>query len=477
MFPKPRFTPLVKTRYHLKLVFLLGLALIVIAAPGRTQPVDVPVTWGGDLSSRPRLGGDWGGLRDEMGKKGVVFDVDLLVTPMAVLNGGRSTGSETWGNLDYTLNVDTDKLGLWPGGFLKVSGDTGFGTNLNQKAGAIVPVNTATLIPGPNDHTTALMNATFTQFLSPKLGLVIGKFNTLDLGEQEFYGNYSTQFLNTAFAFPMTLEQVPVSAFGGGVIALPTKDINLSLLALDPNGTPTSNDLNSTFNNGVMLTGGAQVTIRPAGLVGDQGLGFSWSNKDRYSLEQDPSNLARLLLQTQFPRLGDPGPVLQQILARFFPGLLIPAEPPKQKSTSWAVNYAFDQYLWQPPGDSMHGIGVFLSAGASDGNPNPIKYAFIAGIGGKGVPGRPNDSFGVGIARTQFSGAFIPFLRQRLNLGLDYEDSVEAYYNLTLTGWLSATADLQIVDPGLKKALNSSGLSLVNVDTATVAGIRLRARF
>ena len=56
-----------------------------------------------------------------------------------------------------------------------------------------------------------------------------------------------------------------------------------------------------------------------------------------------------------------------------------------------------------------------LSVGASDGNPNPVKFAFLAGIGGKGVvPGRPQDSFGVGIARTQFSGAFIPFLRENL---------------------------------------------------------------
>jgi porin len=64
-----------------------------------------------------------------MGKKGIVFDVDLLVTPMDVLSGGRSTGAETWGNADYTLNVDTDKLGLWPGGFLKVIVDTSYSRN------------------------------------------------------------------------------------------------------------------------------------------------------------------------------------------------------------------------------------------------------------------------------------------------------------------------------------------------------------
>jgi porin len=416
-------------------------------------------------------------VRDELGKKGIVLDVDVLVTPQDVLSGGHSTGEETWGNVDYTLNVDTEKLGLWPGGFLMVQADTGFGTNVFAKSGALVPVNTAALLPALDDHTTALTNATFMQFLSEQFGLVIGKFNTLTAGKQEFYGDYNTQFLNAAFVFPMTLEQVPLSAYGGGVIALPTHEIVLSLLALDPNGTPTSNSLNDVFNNGAMIVGGGQLTYKPFGLVGHQNVGFSWNNKRRYSLEQDPSNIALLLLQTRFPRLGDPGPILERILARFFPGLLVPTVPPNRESSSWSVSYALDQYLWQPKGDDKHGIGVFLSAGASDGNPNPIKWAFLAGVGGKGVPGRPDDSYGVGVARTQLSGAFVPFLRDRLNLGLDHEDAFEAYYNLAITGWLTATADIQVINQALNKQLNPSGFGLMNVDHATIGGIRFRVRF
>jgi porin len=99
---------------------LVGLALVILSHPTRAQLVDVPATWGGDILSRPRLTGDWGGLRDELGKKGIVFDVDLLLTPQIVMSGGRGTGGDFWGNLDYTLNVDTQKLGLWPGGFFKL---------------------------------------------------------------------------------------------------------------------------------------------------------------------------------------------------------------------------------------------------------------------------------------------------------------------------------------------------------------------
>lgn len=359
----------------------------------------------------------------------------------------------------------------------KVQADTGFGTNIYADSGTIVPVNTAALLPAPNDRTTVLTNATIMQFLSEKFGVVIGKFNTLVLSPQEFYGDYNIQFLNAAFNFPMTFEQVPLSAYGGGVIGLPAPDIVLSLLAFDPNGTATGNSFSNTFNNGAMAVGSAQLTIKPSGLVGHQNFAFAWSNKDRFSLEQNPSNLALYLLQTRFPLLANPGPVLEAILARFFPGLLVPVVPANRESSTWSVSYAFDQYLWQPAGDSKHGIGVFLAVDASDGNPNPIKYAFLAGVGGKGVPRRANDSYGIGIARTEFSSAFLPFLRDRLNLGLDHEDALEAYYNLAITGWLSVTADLQVIKPGLEKSLNSSGFGLMNVDTATIAGIRVRVRF
>jgi porin len=458
-------------------ILLTGVGLLLAPTPVSAQPYVAPATWGGDFWSRPRLTGDWGGLRDEMATKGIVLDVDLLVTPQDTLSGGRSTGGDTWGNADYTLNVDTEKAGLWPGGFLKIQVDSSFGTALSN-SGAIVPVNTATLIPATNDRTTTLMNATFMQFLSEKFGLVLGKFNTFSAGGQEFYGDYNTQFLNAAFNFPMTLEQVPISAFGGGVIALPTPDITLSVLALSSDGTPTNNNVGNSFDSGTMVVGTGQVTIRPFGLVGHQYFGFSWNNQERFSLEQDPSNLALILLQSQFPRLQNPGPILDAILSRFFPRLTAPTVPANRESSSWSVSYAFDQYLWQPAGDPKHGIGVFFSAGASDGNPNPIKYAFLAGLGGKGmVPGRPNDTFGLGIARTEFSSAFVPFLRERLDLGLEHEDSFEAFYNFAITGWLSLTADLQVVDPGLKKALPVTGLQLLNVDTATIAGLRFRVRF
>src|SRR5262249_6866020 len=111
-------------------------------------------------------------------------------------------------------------------------------------------------------------------------------------------------------------------------------------------------------------------------------------------------------------------------------------------------------------------------------NPNPVKYAYNVGFSGNGmVPGRPRDTFGVGWARTQFSDDLVPFLRQRLDLGLNKEDAVEMYYNFSITPALNATLHPQIIQPGLKKPLDASGTRLQNVNTGVIGGLRVYARF
>jgi len=456
---------------------LVTLALVVLAGPAVAQPVDVPPTWGGSFWDRPRLTGDWFGLRDEMGKKGIVVDLDLLQVPQGVGSGGRDTVAEYSGLAEYTLNVDTQKLGLWPGGFLNVMGMSNFGTDVNNASGAFIPPNMVSLLPQPLDTTSALMNLSFMQFLSPKFGIVVGKLYTLGGDNNEFAHDFHSTFLNTALDFNVTLALFPFSAYGGTLIFLPWEGAQFTVAVIDPSGTPTNNDITEAFRDGVLVNGEGRVTIKPFGLVGHQLLGFGWSNKERLSLQQDPDNIARFLLEKRFPRLADPGPLLRRILARFFPELLIPVQPANRTENTWAVYYNFDQFLWSPKGQPDKGIGAFFRFGISDGIANPIKYAYNVGLGGKGiVPGRPLDTFGIGWARTQMSSNFVPFLRKRLDLGLDKEDAVEMYYNFSIAKWLNATLDLQVIDPALNKFLNSSG-RLENMHTSVVGGLRIYSRF
>ena len=460
------------------LAIAILLAVLGPAASATAQPVDIPPTWGGSFWDRPRLTGSWFGLRDEMGKKGIVVDIDLLQVPQGVMTGGRDTVAKYSGLAEYTLNVDTQKMGLWPGGFLNVMGMTNFGDDVNNASGAFVPPNIVSLLPQPGDTTSALMSLQFMQFLSTKFGIAVGKLYTLGGDNNEFAHDFHSTFLNTALDFNVALALVPFSAYGGTLIFLPWEGAQFTVAVIDPSGSGTNNDISEAFSDGVLINGEGRVTIKPFGLVGHQLLGMVWSNKERLKMQQDPDNLIRFLLEKRFTRLADPGPILRRILARFFPELLVPVQPANKTDNTWTVYYNFDQFLWSPQGQPDKGIGAFFRFGITDGIANPIKYAYNVGLGGKGiVPGRPMDTFGVGWARTQMSDNFVPFLRQRLNLGLDMEDAVEMYYNVAITKWLTATVDLQIIDPALKKTLDSSSQRLRNMDTAVVGGLRLYSRF
>jgi porin len=464
----------------LRLAVLLG--VLVLAPPfgsASAQPVPVPETYGGDLLSRPKLTGSWGGVRDEMAKRGVVVDVDWYQVLQGVADGGRSTGFDYGGHADYTLNFDSGKARLWPGGFLRFHAETIYGTNVNRESGAIQVPNPLSLFPVPVDGgaETTVTNLTVMQFLAKWVGVFAGKIETLSGDENAFAHSYRDQFMNAGFAFNLTNALVPISSLGGGIVVVPAEWAVFTAMVVDPTGKPQNSGFGDFFQHGVTVASEGRVTIKPFGLLGHQTLGFSWSNEERTSLIQNPGNIFRALLSEKFPRLQDPGPILRRIIERRFPSLLQPVSPLNTESNTWNIYYNFDQFLWSPKGDPTRGIGPFFRFGVSDGDANPVKYHYNVGIGGKGVvPARPHDTFGVGWSRLELSDNFVPFLRDTLKLGLQREDVVEAYYNAALTGWLSATLDFQWIDPALKKELGSND-RLKDVDPAFVAGVRLGVKF
>jgi porin len=450
------------------------LSALGTALPLHAMPAAAPETWGGDLASRHRLTGDWGGARDDMAKKGVTLDLDLYWMPQWITSGGKDETGESWGNAIATLNVDTGKAGLWPGGHFKVQTVTSFGNNLMRETGAMVPANITWMLPNPAETDTGLQELTYTQFFSQHLGVSVGKINSI-APTNVLHGDYYNGFLNTALNLPLALAMVPLSAYGMTALYLPSHDVTLAAMVLDPNGTIMNDDLGDAFNDGVMVLGAADLKVKPGGLPGHQNLTLAWSNKDRTSLVQDPANIARHLLDARFPLLGDPGPVLIEIFDKL--GLPPTAQPLNMESETWAAVYSFEQFLWQPKGDPRHGIGMFFSAGVSDGQANPIKTSYSLGLVGKGVvPGRPRDDFGIGWARTEFSDDFVPFLRDTFDLGLDHEDAVELYYNASVTPWLSLSPSLQIISPALNKALDANH-NFIDLDTTYIAGVRVGIRF
>jgi len=458
-------------------IHAISAALLLWAPTAAMAQIDPPPTYAGDLWSRPRLTGDWFGGRDWLAQHGVTFDLDMIQVLQGVGSGGIRDNVSYGGIVDYDLKADTGKMGLWPGGFFQLKVFTTYGTNSTRDAGVVFPPNAFSLLPEPGDNTTtALMNLTFAQFLAPWFGIFAGKVYTIPGDANDFAHSEKTQFMNTALNIDMALSLAPYTAYGGGLIFLPWKGATFSVSVIDPDGEGTQNDITKAFEHGVAVGAEGRVEIKPFGLVGHQDLGFFWSDETRFSLNQDPANLARLLVTRRFPRLQDPGPILRRLLERFAPELLVPVKPANTEGSTWTIYYNFDQYLWSPKGSPDKGVGVFFRFGVSDGNPNPVKYAYNVGLSAKGVvPGRPNDNMGLGWARTQLSTDFIPFLRERFNLGLSKEDAVEMYYNVVVTPWLNMTADLQVIDSAFNKTILNG--RLVNVDTAVVGALRMYLRF
>lgn len=457
------------------LALATSLAALATAAPVCAQSYPVPPTWGGDIESRARLTGDWGGTRDELGKKGIVFDEDIYWTPQVIVDGGKNETGGNWGNAVTSIFIDTTKAGMWRGGYIKLKAVSSFGHNIYSDTGAMVPPNEAWALPTLQSD-TGLQELTLTQLLSPKGGVILGKID-LSVTPNVFYGDYRTGFANTSLNLPLASALVPLSAFGAGIIYLPNHDVHITGMVLDPSGTIMDNDLGDAFDDGVMAVGSFDVKTKFFGRPGHQNLLLSWSNKERISLIQDPSNIARLLLNERFPRLGDPGPILYEILAEKAPGLLVPTVPLNEEDETWAAVYSFEQYLWQPAGNPRSGVGMFFSAGVSDGRANPIKNSFTLGLAGKGmVTGRPGDGFGIGFSRTEFSDNFMSYLRDTFDLGLDHEDALELYYSAAITPWLTLSPSVQVIQPGLEKTLDENG-EFRDLETIYLVGVRVGIRF
>lgn len=133
----------------------------------------------GDLFTRPKLAANWGGIRDEGVAKGVTVDASLTQIGQGVVSGGKSGSWEYGGRGNVTLSLDTQKLGLWPGGFATVEFESNWSSSVNGKTGALNPANTSQLFPVPGGEHVALPQLSFAQFVSPYAGAIIGKLDTM----------------------------------------------------------------------------------------------------------------------------------------------------------------------------------------------------------------------------------------------------------------------------------------------------------
>ncbi len=437
------------------LVFLLG---TVFAIQAGAAEVSDAKTYSGDFWSRSTLTGDWGGTRNDWAAKGITFDINLTQTGMSNISGGKKQGWEYSGRGDLTLNMDTGKMGLWPGGFFTLEVEGNYNRSVNLDTGTMSPVNTNQIFPTTGSDQLNIPNVSITQFFSHYIGVFAGKLATItshsgDMNEFA-HGKGDTQFFNLAFNVnPAVSLTVPYSTLGAGVIILPTKnpaEAIINMMAYDGNGEAESSGFDTVFKSNTNYAIEGRVRTDFFGLTGHQLAGVTYSTRTFSSLDQS------------FLIIIETGNI-------------------EKKDNSWSFHYNFDQYLYEPKKGSGQGIGIFGRFGASDGNPNPVHYFYSLGIGGKGLMGRPLDQFGIGcyymdISNPKFTGPRVEreFLRD--------EYGVEAYYNFAITPWMKLTPDIQVIRPAQKETLQIDSEHLLasrkkDVDAATIIGLRLEVIF
>ncbi len=412
--------------------------------PPTENPRLVPwVDYTGNLWDRPALTGDWGGSRQEMMDKGLKASVSLTQILQGNIHGGASHTAWYQGGARYDLDLDTGAAGLWPGGMVHLRGETQCGRSDTHDSGALMPVNTDALYPVPDRDETCLSEAYIMQFVAPWLGFIGGKMSPRD--QNVFAHDETTQFMNAAFNFnPVLGTTVPLDFLGGGVILRPAEWFTLTTLVLDTEGTARVSGFDTAFDRGTSVYQMAEFTVKPFGQQGHQRLSWTWSDKARPELRQDPQLIIRDVV---LERLGlGTGPTATT------------------RNSDWSIMYDFDQYLYTKPGTKDQGFGLFGRFGLSDGVVNPVRYFYSAGLGGKGlIPGRDNDTYGLGYYFLTVSDKLGPVLSSRI----EDEQGVEVYYNIAVTPWLHITPNIQVIEPGRSRFS----------ETAVVMGVRMKIDF
>jgi porin len=402
---------------------------------------------GGPLDERPFLSGDWGGQRDQLTEAGIRFDLIWTQVLQSVASGGIQEASAYGGKLDIPINFDLDRMGILPGALFTLRTESKHGSSVNRDTGALLAANDVHFFPltdGEEDLLLAITEFRYTQFLSERLGLFLGKIITLGGDVNEFAGGRGdTQFLSHSFlASSVTALMNPYSAPGAGIFWMPNEDLTVTSSIYTSNDASTSSGFDE-LNEGLTWSTAVRNQYHLNALPGGMNLAF------QYAFGGDFTDI-----QGQFVDAGE---------------FAVP-----KNSESWNAFWNIWQYLSvDGPAEKrvdasngrmdLRGTGFFARAGLADRDTNPIEWSLSLGFAGRGLDlARPDDTFGFGYARTQLRENFLT----DSSLVDDTGQRWEGYYSFALTPAADLTLSAQIIDP-LREG----------VEAATVFGVRLRSSF
>jgi porin len=379
-----------------------------------------------------RISGTWGGDRTKLEERGIKLDLWYNGYLQSLFSGTGEKNTPYGNRFDAFALLDTTRLGWWKGGFIRLHAEYFDGSVNPTVAGTLLPTNLGLRLPLGGKGQVTLTNFALIQYFSPTRFVMAGKINTVDLlSSSPFYGGAGIdRFQNVAFAAPINGLTPPVVV--GALYSHTEAPNTYSLFVYDPNDQSQKSFPDSLFRDGVNTSLSVKNNFKMAGRTSAVTLTGIYSSKDGVSLRD-------VLLP---------------------PELQIPS-----KRGSWHASVQLDHNLYESTTTPGQNWGLFAKVGGSDGDPNPFRFFFTGGVGGKSpFVGRERDSWGLGYFLYDFSRELRDAVQPLISIG--DEQGVELFYSYSLAPGVYVSADLQFVKP-----------ARADKKDAVIGGLRVKFQF
>ena len=390
------------------------------------------------LQNRPGLLDGPGSPMEVLRRRGIDLSVSYTEFGQRMVAGDGNYSWRLGGKMLGKVVLNGEKLHLWKGLSINLTGELNDGANVNGTGGTILLENAALAFP-QDAGTGGDLSPNVTQRLGEKVSFSIGKFDMINAPSRTpiLGGGGLDTFWNIAFAAPPS-GVLPPYVTGGNVV-INTKPATFTFMLYDPTNSQQMVGLKGWGTQGITGRISARFPAKIHGVQGFHTFTFAASSQTGLNLEDIP----QLVLPPES------GSIL------------------RAKSGYYFGSYAVQQYFRQDKGRPGTGWGLFAQLSISDSNPNPLGGNVLVGVGSTGLfSKRPLDRAGIGYFHYFFSDALKRGLEQTIHYPLGDEQGMEAFYNFALTRWFRIAADVQVIQPGDR-----------NFKTETYAGISGQVKF
>ena len=436
-----------------------AIGFVMLAGPAFAQaptttptPSETPPSVNTGFWERPTLLGDLGGLRTRLSAAGITVSLVEQSDIHGNTTGGFKQGATYNGLTTLTVQLNTERAGLWAGGLFNVSGLQIHGRNLSQYyLGSLQTSSGIEAAPS-----TRLWEIWYQHsFLDGAFDVKLGQQSI----DQEFMTSANGAiFVNTMMGWPL-LPSVdlyaggpayPLSSLGVRFRGTPAENITLlaGVFQDNPPGGPFANDSqlrgstrwggNFNLRTGALFIAEAQYALNqplspgaPADAPKPTGLPSSFKLGAWYDTADFPDQ-----------RLDTTGGLLASAASNGMP---------KSRAGNFSIYGLADQGIWRPAPDSPMLVSLFARAMGSTGDRNLVNFSVNGGVTIKAlIPGRDDDTLGLGFGVGTIGSSARQFDRDLAAISgprpiRSNESFIELTYQAQVAPWLQVQPDFQYV--------------------------------